>query len=174
MQIEKRGFEARVSAAGRRLTGLAAPYGIETRIGSFTEVINQGAFSHALTGDILALADHDPSKVLARTKSGTLKLSEGGDGLRFDLELPDTQLGKDTLVLAQRGDLGGMSFGFTIPKGGERWNGDKRELLKIDLHEISVVSAWPAYSGTSIQARGKQANGLHYYRLRLLELGNGV
>jgi phage head maturation protease len=48
-----------------------------------------------------------------------------------------------------------MSFGFLVGKDGERWRGDKRELLAVDLREISVVSAWPAYAGTTVQARSK-------------------
>lgn len=61
------------------------------------------------------------------------------------------------LELAERGDLGGMSFGFTIAKDGERWQGDRRELRSIILHEISVVSAFPAYEGTAVQARQRPA-----------------
>ncbi len=57
--------------------------------------------------------------------------------------------------LASRGDLGGMSFGFTVPKGGEVWNGTNRTLQAVTLHEISVVSAWPAYPDTEIALRGK-------------------
>ena len=55
--------------------------------------------------------------------------------------MPDTQPGRDVLALAERGDLGGMSFGFTVPKDGERWRGKKRELVQIALREISVVSS---------------------------------
>ena len=57
------------------------------------------------------------------------------------------------LALAERGDLGGMSFGFTVDPEGEEWRGDRRELRSITLHEISIVSAWPAYSDTEVIAR---------------------
>ena len=100
---------------------------------------------------MLALADHDPRRVLARTKSGTLRLSEDTRGLAFDMDVPNTTAGRDILELAERSDLGGMSFGFTVAKDGERWQGDRRELRSITLHEISVVSAWPAYEGTLVQ-----------------------
>ncbi|MBX9634280.1 MAG: HK97 family phage prohead protease, partial [Magnetospirillum sp.] len=114
-----------------------------------------GAFRGALAPerDVLALVDHDQTKVLARTRSGTLRLSEDPRGLSFSLDVPDTQAGHDVLALAGRGDLGGMSFGFTVAKDGQRWEGRRRELRGIILHEISVVSAWPAYQGTSVQAR---------------------
>jgi HK97 family phage prohead protease len=146
-----------VRAKGRRLEGIAALYGVNTRIKDFTEVILPGAFTGTLGEgrDILALADHDPHRVLARTKSGTLRLSEDSRGLAFDMDVPNTTAGRDMLELAERGDLGGMSFGFTVPKGGENWQGERRELRNINLLEISLVSAFPAYEGTIVQARAR-------------------
>ena len=101
----------------------------------------------------LALVDHDKTKVLARTRSGNLKLSEDSAGLAFELSIPDTSAGRDVLEAAQRSDLGGMCFGFHVPKDGERWQGNKRELVAVDLREISVVWAWPAYPETTVMAR---------------------
>ncbi len=146
-----------LQAKGRKLTGYAAIFGQEARIADFSEVIMPGAFTVSLSGrDVLALVDHDPAKVLARTKSGSLRLHEDDRGLAFELDVPDTQAGRDVLTLAERGDLGGMSFGFTVARDGERWDGKRRELRAVTLHEISVVSAWPAYEGTVVQARSKQ------------------
>ena len=157
--IERRRAADLSVAPGRKLTGYAAVFGQETRIADFTEVIRPGSFTASLRGrDILALVDHDPARLLARTKSGTLRLEEDSKGLRFELDVPDTQEGRDLLTLAERGDLGGMSFGFTVSKGGERWNGKKRELRAVTLHEISVVHAWPAYQGTSVEPRSKRPN----------------
>jgi hypothetical protein len=154
--IERRATAVELRAAdGRRLEGYAATFDTPATIGDFTETIAAGAFAASLArrGDILALVDHDPGRVLARTRSGTLTLGEDAKGLAFSIAVPDTQTGRDVLALAERGDLGGMSFGFTVPKGGERWAGKTRELRAVELVEISVVSAWPAYSGTSINAR---------------------
>lgn len=152
--IERRAI-TELRTTGRKLEGYAARFGVEARIATFTEVIRAGAFRNSLAGgrDILALVDHDRTKILARTRSGNLKLAEDSSGLQFELSVPDTQPGRDVLALAERGDLGGMSFAFTVPKDGERWTGDRRELLAVDLHEISVVSAWPAYEGTVVAAR---------------------
>ena len=158
LEIERRAV-MELRRTGRRLEGRVANFGTEARVGDFTEVIAPGAFGAGLGAglgagkDIVALVDHDPAKLLARTKSGTLRLSEDARGLSFSLDLPETQAGKDVLALAERGDLGGMSFGFTVPQGGERWTGRHRELTEIELREISVVSTWPAYEGTSVAAR---------------------
>ena len=57
------------------------------------------------------------------------------------------------LALAESRNLGGMSFGFTVKE--ENWRGTKRELRSVNLLEISVVSAWPAYPETSVIARAR-------------------
>lgn len=170
-QIEKRAA-LEVRAEGRKLVGYAATFNNETRIADFTETIAPGAFQRSLSGgtDILALVDHDKSRVLARTKSGTLRLSEDTRGLRFEIDVPDTSAGRDVLALAARGDLGGMSFGFTVEDGGDEWRGDKRTLRNVTLHEVSVVQSWPAYDGTMVQARARQTRSAAQRRIALLEL----
>lgn len=155
--IERRGAAGGLRASGRTLTGYAAVFGTETRMGSFTERIAPGAFSKSLASgrDILALLDHRADVLLGRTASGTLKLTEDAKGLRFDLELPDTQAGRDLVALAERGDLGGMSFGFIAED--EEWTGNTRELRQVDLREVSVIQAFPAYQQTEISLRNKPA-----------------
>ncbi|MBC7158633.1 MAG: HK97 family phage prohead protease [Porphyrobacter sp.] len=157
-------------AAGRRLEGYAATFASTADFGLFAERIAPGAFQAALAGDILALLDHDPGKVLGRVRSGTLRLNEDARGLAFSLDLPDTQSGRDVQALAERGDLGGMSFGFTVPEGGEEWQGKTRTLRTIDLKEVSVVSAWPAYEGTEIALRSLQRGNERQRRARALKL----
>lgn len=171
MTMEKR-IATDLKAEGRKLSGYAATFGTETRIADFMETIAPGAFAASLSGnpDILALVDHDPGKVLARTKSGTLRLSEDTRGLRFEIDVPDTTLGRDLLAMAARFDLGGMSFGFNVPEGGEEWRGEKRTLRAVVLHEISVVQSFPAYGGTSIQARSRQQRTEADRRIAVLEL----
>lgn len=152
--IERRAI-TELRASGRKLEGYAAVFGSEARIGSILERIEPGAFRASLGGDILALMDHDPARVLGRTRSGTLRLSEDSRGLAFSLDLPDTQPGRDVLELAQRNDLGGMSFGFVVPKGGDHWQGERRTLRTVNLQEISVVSSFPAYPDTSLALRSR-------------------
>lgn len=157
MTRETRSSTLEIRAQGRRLEGYAALFGTEARIGSFRETIRAGAFAKSLDEkrDVLALVDHDPSRVLARTRSGTLRLTQDTRGLGFSLDVPDTQAGRDVLALAERGDLGGMSFGFQVPPGGDVWKGEARELIAVDLFEVSVVQAFPAYDGTTVDARAR-------------------
>ncbi|UWR22628.1 HK97 family phage prohead protease [Sulfitobacter sp. S190] len=175
MTIEKRFRAAELRTKGRRLEGYAALFGAEAEIGDdLVETIAPGAFKATLATrtDILALVDHDPSRVLARTKSRTLRLSEDSRGLAFDLDLPDTQAGRDVLALAERGDLGGMSFGFSAVD--DQISGNRRELRTVELYEISVVAAFPAYPDTVVQARARTTRivGIDHasLTLKLLEL----
>ena len=145
-------------AVGRQLQGVVARFNNPAMIGGqFQETILPGAFRVSLAkpgADILALVDHDPGRLLARTGSGTLRLNESAAGLEFSLDVPNTSLGHDVLELAERGDIGGMSFGFRVVS--EAWpKRDQRELRAVDLLECSVVHSWPAYSGTEVNARSR-------------------
>jgi HK97 family phage prohead protease len=159
--IEHRHIVISVRAHGRRLVGYAATFGTPAEIdGRFTETIRAGAFAASLTkrDDVLALVDHDSSKLLGRTASGTLRLAEDARGLAFEVDVPPTTLGNDVLAMAERGDLGGMSFGFRTL--ADHWTDQRtRELRSVQLVEVSVVHAFPAYSGTSVAARDKNAAG---------------
>jgi HK97 family phage prohead protease len=155
-ELERRAAAVEIrTAGGRKLEGYAATFGSEARMGSIVETIAAGAFAASLAdgSDKLALVDHDPARLLARTRSGTLRLVEDTRGLAFSLDAPDTPAGRDVLALAERGDLGGMSFAFRVRPDGERWSGQRRELRSVDLAEISVISSFPAYPDTSIAAR---------------------
>jgi HK97 family phage prohead protease len=155
IEVERRHLAGEIRAAGRKLAGYAARFATPADIGPFVESICAGAFrtSLAAKADILGLVDHDPGRLLARTKSGTLRLSEDTRGLAFELDLPATTLGNDVLALAERGDLGGMSFGFRVVD--DHWPDKRtRELRAVELVEVSVVHAFPAYEGTSVAARG--------------------
>lgn len=153
--MEKR-YAQGAKVEGRQLVGVAAPFGITTTINDFREVIAAGAFTRTLAAgaDILALADHAPDKVLGRTRSGTLQLRETARGLEYTLELPDTTIGNDIRALAQRGDIGGVSMGFRCIR--DEWNGDLRTLHEVELQEISIVSAHPAYADTTVTLRSLQ------------------
>lgn len=58
-----------------------------------------------------------------------------------------------------RPSLGGCSFGFVVPSGGDSWTGDRRELRSVTLQEVSVVQAWPAYANTEVNLRSRQPEG---------------
>lgn len=146
------------SGEGRTVTGYAAVFGEVTQIGNwFSEVIQRGAFAESLkNSDVRAYFDHDRGRVLGRSTSGTLRLSEDTQGLAVEIDLPDTSDGRDVEELIKRGDISGMSFGFRVTK--EQWDETQdpplRTILAVDLREVSIVSE-PAYDGTSIALRSR-------------------
>jgi hypothetical protein len=48
-----------------------------------------------------------------------------------------------------------MSFGFSVPRGGDMWSEDgmRRTLTEVRLHEVSAVTGMPAYASTSASVR---------------------
>ena len=132
--------------------GYAAVFNSPSEPLPFTETIAPGAFKRSLNSgrEVRMFLNHNTDQVLASTKSGTLTLTEDERGLLVDAQLPDTSYGRDLSVLMQRGDVHSMSFGFSIPAGGDSFSdtGDSRELRQVILHEVSVVTGFPAYPAT--------------------------
>src|SRR5262245_16953447 len=120
--LERRAAELEVRTRGRTLEGYAAVFESRVRITDFEEIIARGAFADSLkAGDKLALVDHDNTKLLGRTRNGSLRLAEDSRGLHFEIALPKTTLADDLLALAEVGSLGGASFGFVATR--DAWAG---------------------------------------------------
>ena len=126
----------------------------------FSEQFMKGAFFDSLQNDEQkALWSHDMSKVLGSTKNNTLRLEENEIGLRFELDLPNTTLGRDSYESIKRGDVDGVSFGFKmISQSWDESNPSNvvRMISKARLIEISPV-AFPAYPDSEVQARSLDA-----------------
>lgn len=155
-KIETREFttkiELRAEGDGNTFTGYAALFNSPSEPLPFTEIIAPGAFKRSLRSrnNVFLLWNHDTSSVLASTRAGTLSLVEDERGLKVTAALPDTTLGRDAKVLIQRGDVASMSFGFSVPQGGDSWSqdGSTRTLKSVRLHETSIVP-FPAYAETT-------------------------
>lgn len=127
-------------------------------LGGFREKIAPGAFTNTLKGDpdVRALVDHEPSRIVGRSKSGTLQLAEDKKGLKVEIDPADTQVGRDLVTSMKRGDLDQMSFAFRTNK--DEWeykdNGepDIRTLIDVELFDVSIVT-YPAYPDTTVAVR---------------------
>lgn len=152
-------FEVRDGDAdtGTTFVGLAAAFNSPSEPLPFIERIAPGAFTRSLKSrnEIKLFVNHDTSRVLASKRAGTLRLWESDRGLEVEAALPDTTDGRDMAVLLKRGDVDSMSFGFSVPVGGDVWNddGSERELREVRLHEVSIVTGWPAYTSTAAAVR---------------------
>ena len=158
-RIQINDFELREGPTGDGMsfTGYAAVFNSDSEPLPFIERIAQGAFKKSLKSrmPIKMYMNHDSSMLLASTRSKTLRLQEDSKGLLVEADLPDTTVGRDLSVLMKRGDVDSMSFGFSVPAGGDKWSDDgmSRELRQVRLHEVSVVTGFPAYTATSASVR---------------------
>ena len=153
-------FELRVEATesdGMRFTGYAAVFNSNSEPLPFIERIMPGAFKRSLKArnEVKLFKNHNMDEVLASTRSKTLRLTEDSKGLLAEATLPDTTAGRDLAVLMKRGDVHAMSFGFSVPSRGDSWSDDgmTRELKEIRLHEVSIVTGFPAYEATTASVR---------------------
>jgi HK97 family phage prohead protease len=166
-RLIQRGAEVRATNTGH-LTGHAAVFHQEYVLwednsSRAVEVVKPGTFTRALNEkhDVRALFNHEPTKLLGRTKAGTLALKQDSVGLYFDVDTPDTQLGRDVYALVKRGDITGCSFAFTVTKENvtEKKEGGKivrrREIQDVDLYDVGPVT-YPAYDATDVNARAME------------------
>tara|TARA_R110002072_G_scaffold121850_1_gene256049 strand:+ start:4753 stop:5757 length:1005 start_codon:yes stop_codon:yes gene_type:complete len=147
IKLEKRSKDGKSNPV---IVGHAAVFdSLSEDLGGFQERIHKNAFDDVLDNDVRAFFNHDPNHLLARTSSGTLKLSVDEKGLKYEFSVPDTSSGRDLLVSMERGDISQSSFAFTIED--DKWdqeNGmDIRTINKVKrLYDVSPVSI-PAYPG---------------------------
>lgn len=162
MTFEARGawlrlpVEVRADEAELIVEGYAAVFDQPTDIaGLFMEQIARGAFADAIgRDDVVFLINHE-GLPLARTRSGTLTLSEDDHGLKMRSVLdPDDPDVKSIAGKMRRGDLDKMSFAFRVEV--ETWDetGEMplRTIERAALADVSIVTT-PAYDGTEIGLR---------------------
>lgn len=160
-------FEVRADETDekRSLTGTPIVFGQRTDLGWYDEIIEDGALDHADLKDVRFLVNHNTDMIpLARSRNNnsnsTMQLSVvPGEGMniRVDLDTENNAEAKSLYSAVDRGDLDGMSFMFSVDE--DSWDEPEsehptRHIRSIGcVYEVSAVT-FPAYSQTSIQARG--------------------
>jgi HK97 family phage prohead protease len=150
-------LEMREVGEGNQLIGYAAVFDSPSEPMPFTEFVKRGAFTKTIKdgADVRLLIDHE-GVPLARTKSGTLTLTEDDRGLRVVADLdPANPDAARVMSAMRRGDLSQMSFAFRTIK--DAWSDDRsvRELREVQLFDVSVVT-FPAYEQTMAELRNAQ------------------
>ncbi|MES5888465.1 phage major capsid protein [Lacticaseibacillus paracasei] len=140
------------------ISGIATVFNQPSIKGNFTEYVDQNALNNVDLSQVLLLYAHDFSNILARVDAGTLQTSIQPDGLHFNAQLPDTQLGHDTYTNILNGNIRGMSFGFKIAPGGDSWSVNSQGNTIHTIHQIDQVfelslTPIPAYTETSVQVQ---------------------
>jgi HK97 family phage prohead protease len=134
------------------------------------ERIRPGAFDRAIReDDVRGLFNHDPNHVLGRSGPGTLRLSVDSKGLRYEIDPPDTQTGRDVVAMLARGDVSGSSFSFAPTR--TTWEEERdakgnvtyvRYLEEIAMFDVGPVT-FPAYTSASSGVRdsaGEDSEGV--------------
>lgn len=148
----------------RIIYGYAAVFNQWAEVGRWyrwREQIASGAFEGCIFDKCVACFNHNTDNILARYSSGTLSLSVDDVGLRFEFQVPNTTVGNDMYELVKRGDISQCSFAFVVEE--EKWTYregedvlDDRTILRIsELWDVSLVT-YPAYEGTSVDARSAE------------------
>lgn len=140
------------------LVGYASVFGpLSENLGGFVERVDPAAFNKTLRdgGPVVARFNHEDNYLLGTTGAGTLRLSTDETGLRYEVDLPNTNAGRDVKELAERGDLQHSSFAFrTISDDwGESPEGfPLRTLKEVALVDVAPVVS-PAYRDTTTGLR---------------------
>jgi len=142
----------------------------------FREMIEPGAFDGVLDNDVRAVLNHDANFVLGRSGAGTLRLSVDEVGLRYEVDMPNTQYARDLMESVRRGDIKESSFKFTVLK--DEWSesdeGAVRSIKQFGrLLDVSPVT-YPAYPDATVAQRSleqwKQSNSYKQETEKRLQL----
>nr|DAJ97641.1 MAG TPA: prohead serine protease [Caudoviricetes sp.] len=180
-RVERRSASiSSINVDTRTVEGYAIVFNSQSEDLGFREVIAPSAVTEDTinTSDVFCLFNHNPDKVLARSKygKGSLTLTLDDRGLKYSFEVPNTELGNELLEHVRRGEIDGSSFAFIVSseEGSEVWeniNGTThRTINKIECL-VDVSPVWqPAYSATSVSARAlERLNEMEKEKLEKLD-----
>jgi len=166
---EIRAFDFEVRAErdeerGSFITGRPIVYDKKENMGWYDETIAKGALDDTDLKDVRFLVNHNIDMIpLARSRNNnansTMQMSVDDEGMsiRVNLDTDNNADAKSLYSAVERGDITGMSFMFTVDK--DSWEDlesehPARTIMAIGrVFEVSAVT-FPAYSSTSISARG--------------------
>lgn len=165
---EIRAFDFEVRAEenerGHELTGTPIVFDQRTNLGWYDEIIDRHALDETDLKDVRFLVNHNTDMIpLARSRNNnensTMQLIVGEEGMdiRVDLDTENNAESKSLYSAVERGDISGMSFMFIVDKDSwEDVDTDHPTRTVHSIRQVFEVSAvtFPAYSQTSIQARG--------------------
>jgi HK97 family phage prohead protease len=124
-------------------------------LGGFVEQIEPGAFDDVLGDDVVALVNHDPNLLLARSGAGTLRLSVDDVAFRYEIDLDMSD--PDAVSIAAKirsGAMPGSSFSFMLADGGDTWSLTEQGFPLRTISRFARVIdtgpvTHPAYLGTT-------------------------
>ena len=165
---EIRAFDFEVRAEenerGHELTGTPIVFDQRTNLGWYDEIIDRHALDETDLKDVRFLVNHNTDMIpLARSRNNNenstmqMIVAEEGMNIRVDLDTENNAEAKSLYSAVERGDISGMSFMFIVDKDSwEDIDTDHPVRTVRSIRQVLEVSAvtFPAYTQTSIQARG--------------------
>lgn len=148
---------------GLNFSGYAAVFNSPTRIsdydGDFDEIVRPGAFARSLRNKPPVLMfNHGKHPLIGPMPLGRITdAREDSKGVFIRARLTDNWLISPVRDAISNEAVKGMSFRFSVPDGGDKWNERSnpvptRELLDIDVPELGPV-VFPAYEPTTASVR---------------------
>jgi HK97 family phage prohead protease len=138
--MNKKQFELKsvglLDAGAGTFRGRASVYG---NADSYGDIVMPGAFAKSLArsgGRVVVLSQHD-----TKIPIGHGVLTDRADGLWIDVSLVlSISQARDDYERVKAGLITGLSIGYEVAPGGERFQGANRLLTQIDLWEVSLVT----------------------------------
>lgn len=130
--------------------------------GAFDEVLNAD-FRQNIAFDTVCLFNHNYSQILGRRSAETLEIGVDDIGLFYNVEIPDTTVGKDLQISVERRDVPFSSFSFSAAADGVGWEEDEtfgeiRVVSKAKyLYDVSPVVD-PAYAQSTVEVAQRDYN----------------
>ena len=144
--IYRRISPVELRVAGRRLEGVAVPYGARDRVGGVVESVRPSAF-HPVPPSIGLNLQHDGGMKIA-----VAALKDGEDALRASAEVP-----AGIAELVKRGALRGLSVEMRVLDDDR--TGGTRLIRRAELVGLAICDV-PALSGAGIELRKRASAGM--------------
>lgn len=126
----------------------------------FKEVVRPESAQGVDLSAVLSMHNHNSSRLLGNTRSGTMRVGVDEVGIWYEVDLPESPTGEDVLQSVARGDTQDSSFQFTLTDKGDKWemrNGILyRDILQFaGIFEMGPVSEG-AYPDTTVAQRNME------------------
>lgn len=141
------GYLARYNSPSLPLVGVRRGKQFE-----FIETIAPGAFNGVELSDMRCMYNH--KHLLGRVSAGTMRTWVDENGLAFECDLAETNVGNDVLQSVSRGDLRECSFTFYVKKDSwTKGNPANRTILEIESALEGGPVDFAAYPDTVVEKR---------------------
>jgi HK97 family phage prohead protease len=133
--------EFRSSGGKLQASGVAMRYGAKSKPikGQFRETFRPGAFAKTISEQDIHSHNEHNGPYLARTGSGSLRLTDDRSALAYEIDLPDTTAGRDAAHLLERGDIKGSSIGFRAIAKQVAWTVDDDGMALRSVGEAKLI-----------------------------------